>query len=65
VTATFLLIPRIGAATTIALTVTGQQVASALIDHHGLFRLPRRPLTATRLAGLGLLVGGCLLVHLG
>lgn len=29
VTATFLLIPAIGAATTVALTVTGQQVASA------------------------------------
>jgi bacterial/archaeal transporter family-2 protein len=65
VTATFLLIPRIGAATTIALTVTGQQLASALIDHHGLFRLPRRPLTATRTGGLGLLVAGCLLVQLG
>ncbi|GAA0897188.1 DMT family transporter [Virgisporangium aurantiacum] len=65
VTATFLLIPRIGAATTIALTVTGQQLASALIDHYGLFRLPRRPLTVTRLGGLGLLVAGCLLVQFG
>jgi transporter family-2 protein len=65
VTATFLLIPRIGAATTIALTVTGQQLASALIDHYGLFRLPRRPLTVARLGGLGLLVAGCLLVQLG
>lgn len=65
VTATFLLIPRIGAATTIALTVTGQQFASALIDHFGLFRLPRRPLSAVRVGGLGLLVAGCLLVQLG
>jgi len=65
VTATFLLIPRIGAATTIALTVTGQQLASALIDHYGLFRLPRRPLVAARLGGLVLLVTGCLLVQLG
>jgi transporter family-2 protein len=63
VTATFLLIPRIGAATTIALTVTGQQVASAVIDHYGLFRLPRRRLTALRLGGLGLLVAGCLLAQ--
>ncbi len=45
VTATFLLIPEIGAATTVALTVTGQQLASALIDHNGLFRLPRRPMS--------------------
>ncbi|GIJ67682.1 DMT family transporter [Virgisporangium ochraceum] len=63
VTGTFLLIPRIGAATTIALTVTGQQVASALIDHRGLFRLPRRRLTAARAAGLALLVAGCLLAQ--
>jgi bacterial/archaeal transporter family-2 protein len=65
VIATFLLIPNIGAATTVALTVTGQQVASAAIDQNGLFRLPRRPLTSPRLAGLGLLVAGSLLVQLG
>ncbi|MFI7232191.1 hypothetical protein ACIBO5_54145 [Nonomuraea angiospora] len=28
-------------------------VASALIDHHMLFRLPRRSITVPRLAGLG------------
>jgi transporter family-2 protein len=65
VTATFLLIPTIGAATTVALTVTGQQLASALIDHNGLFRLPRRPLSAPRLSGLALLLVGSVLVQLG
>lgn len=65
VTATFLLIPEIGAATTVALTVTGQQLASALIDHNGLFRLPRRPMSAPRLSGLALLVAGSILVQLG
>jgi bacterial/archaeal transporter family-2 protein len=65
VTATFLLIPEIGAATTVALTVTGQQLASALIDHYGLFRMPRRALGATRLFGLVLLVTGSALVQLG
>ncbi|GIG67286.1 DMT family transporter [Phytomonospora endophytica] len=64
VTATFLLIPEIGAATTIALTVTGQQVASALIDHFGLFRMPRRPMNTNRLAGLALLIAGSLLIQL-
>jgi bacterial/archaeal transporter family-2 protein len=64
VTATFLLIPQIGAATTIALTVTGQQLASALIDQFGLFRMARRPLNTSRMAGLGLLVVGSLLVQL-
>jgi hypothetical protein len=36
--------PEIGAATTVALTVTGQQLASAVIDGRGLFRMPQRPL---------------------
>jgi bacterial/archaeal transporter family-2 protein len=64
VTATFLLIPTIGAATTVALTITGQQLASALVDHHGLFRLPARPLTSARLTGLALLTGGSAIVQL-
>lgn len=64
VTATFLLIPTIGAAVTVALTVTGQQLASALIDQFGLFRMPRRPLTTPRVAGLALLIAGSVLVQL-
>ncbi|AOS64619.1 DMT family transporter [Actinoalloteichus hymeniacidonis] len=64
VTATFLLIPEIGAATTIALTVTGQQLFSALIDHFGLFRMPRRTPTLRRGIGLVLLIAGSVLVQL-
>ena len=56
VTTTFLLIPEIGAATTVALTVTGQQMLSAVIDNYGLFRMSRRrpdvtPCHRTRPAG--------------
>jgi transporter family-2 protein len=65
VTATFLLIPEIGAATTVALTVTGQQLASAAIDGRGLFRMPQRALTRARSTGLVLLVAGSALVQLG
>jgi len=64
VTGTFLLIPAIGAAVTVALTVTGQQLASAAVDAGGLFRLPRRPLTRVRAGGLALLVAGSLVVQL-
>ncbi|MBB3084050.1 DMT family transporter [Geodermatophilus sabuli] len=63
VTVTFLLIPVIGAAVTVALTVTGQQVASAVIDHRGVLAMPRRRLTAARAGGLLLLVAGSVLVH--
>ena len=64
VTATFLLIPEIGAATTVALTVTGQQLFSAVIDNYGLFRMPKRALSSRRIAGLALLVAGSVLVQL-
>lgn len=64
VTATFLLIPEIGAATTVALTVTGQQLFSATIDNYGLFRMPKRALTSRRVTGLALLVAGSFLVQL-
>ncbi len=64
VTATFLLIPTIGAAVTVALTVTGQQLASALIDQFGWFRMPQRPLTTARIGGLALLIAGSVLVQL-
>ena len=64
VTAVFLLLPEIGAAATIGLTVAGQQLASLLVDQYGLLRLPRRPLTRTRLAGVALLLTGVALVQL-
>jgi bacterial/archaeal transporter family-2 protein len=65
VTSVFLLIPEIGAAPTVALTVAGQQVASVLIDRHGLLRLPRRPIMRRRLAGVAVLLGGVALIQLG
>jgi bacterial/archaeal transporter family-2 protein len=64
VTAVFLLIPEIGTAPTIALTVAGQQVASLLVDRYGLFRLPRRRLPAVRLAGVATLLAGVALIQL-
>ncbi len=64
VTATFLLIPEVGAAVTVALTVTGQQAASAGIDHFGWLGMTRRPMNRLRLSGLGLLIVGSALVQL-
>lgn len=65
VVVTFSLIPIIGTAPTVALTVTGQQVAAAIFDSHGLFGLPTRRLTHARATGLILLVAGSALVQLG
>ena len=63
VTSVFLLIPRIGVASTVALTVAGQQLASILVDRHGWLRLPRRHVTPARLAGVGVLLAGVALIR--
>jgi transporter family-2 protein len=65
VTAVFTLIPEIGTAPTVALTVAGQQIASLLVDRYGLLRLPRRAIASTRLLGVGLLLSGVALIQLG
>jgi transporter family-2 protein len=59
----FLFIPEIGAAPTVALTVAGQQVAGVAVDRYGLFRLPQRPVTGLRLAGVAVLLAGVVLVQ--
>jgi transporter family-2 protein len=64
VTAVFSLIPEIGAAPTIALTVSGQQLASVLVDRFGLFRLPRRPIAGLRLVAVGALLAGVVLIQI-
>ena len=64
VTSVFLLIPEIGVAPTIGLTVAGQQVASVLVDRYGLLALPRRPITAMRLGGVATLLAGVALIQL-
>ena len=63
VTAVFSLIPEIGVAPTIALTIGGQQLASVFVDRYGLLRLPRRPVTATRLSGVVTLLAGVALIQ--
>ena len=64
VTSVFVLIPEIGTAPTIALTVAGQQLASVLVDRHGLLRLPRREIAPLRMAGVGPLLAGVALIQL-
>lgn len=63
VTSVFLLIPEIGVAPTIGLTVAGQQIASVLVDRYGLLRLPPRPIAPVRRAGVAALLAGVALIH--
>jgi transporter family-2 protein len=60
-----MLVPEIGVAATVALTVAGQQLASVAVDRYGLLRLPRRPLSRVRLGGVALLLAGVVLVQAG
>lgn len=62
VTTVFLAIPEIGTAATVGLTIAGQQAVSVLVDRYGWFRLPRRPLSALRLAGALVLLAGVAII---
>lgn len=57
VTVTFL-VPRIGVTNTIVMVVSGQIVASVLIDHFGYFSVPTKEINFEKLLGVMLLVIG-------
>ena len=58
-----LLVPQLGAATFIALLVTGQMLASVAFDHFGWLGLAQRPMDVPRLIGVALLIGGVILIR--
>jgi len=58
-----LLVPKLGAATFIALLVTGQMLSSILIDHYGLLGVAEHPASIARLIGALFLVGGVALIR--
>ena len=58
-----LLVPHLGAATFIALLVTGQMLASVAFDHFGWLGLAQRPADVLRLVGVALLIGGVVLIR--
>lgn len=61
--ASVILTPRLGAATTVGLFLTGQVTASIFLDHFGLLRLPVHEATLPRILGALLIVAGVLLVQ--
>jgi len=63
VLASIVLTPRLGAATTIGLILTGQVVASILIDHFGLIRVPIHEASLPRILGASLIVAGVIIVQ--
>lgn len=57
------LVPRLGAATFIALLVSGQMFASVIFDHYGVLGLAQRTADFPRLFGVVLLVVGVILIR--
>ncbi|MBT3415854.1 MAG: hypothetical protein HN426_11930, partial [Nitrospina sp.] len=55
--------PKIGALALVGLLLTGQLVASVLMDHFGWFGFPIQKMSEARLLGILLLVGGFLLIR--
>jgi transporter family-2 protein len=57
------LVPKLGAATFIALLVAGQMLASVALDHFGWLGLAQRPVDLPRVFGVVILVGGVVLIR--
>jgi len=60
-----MLLPKLGASGFVALALAGQVIASMLLDHFGLFGLVEKQLTASRVLGALLLIGGVVLIQFG
>jgi bacterial/archaeal transporter family-2 protein len=57
------LVPQLGAATFIALLISGQMIASITFDHFGWLGLAQRSIDLPRLIGVALLIGGVVLIR--
>lgn len=57
------LIPQIGAATFMALLITGQMMGSVAFDHFGVLGLAERPVDLWRVVGVALLIIGVVLIQ--
>ncbi len=63
VVAVIILVPKIGAALTFGLVVTGQMGLSLLLDHYGLLGLPLHTINWQRVLGVLLIIGGVVLIR--
>jgi transporter family-2 protein len=58
-----LMLPRLGAATVVALIVVGQMIGSLIFDQFGLLGVPQHPATFVRMAGAAFLILGAVLIR--
>ncbi|WP_319518541.1 DMT family transporter [uncultured Martelella sp.] len=64
ITGALMLAPKLGAAGFIMAVIAGQMLASVIIDQWGLVGLPQKPVSWSRLAGLGLIILGLVVMQL-
>jgi len=62
-TAALILTPKLGASGFIVAVIAGQMLVSVLIDHFGLMGLTAKPANIWRIAGMGLILAGMVLVQ--
>ena len=62
VTATIILVPKLGATTMVTTVLAGQMFASLLLDHFGLLGYPLHPVSLGRIAGVVLVCLGVWLI---
>ncbi len=58
-----LMVPRLGAASVVALVVVGQMLGSLTIDHFGILGIPQHSINPVRLIGAAFLIIGVMLVR--
>ena len=64
ITGALILAPKLGAAGFVMAAIAGQMLASVIIDQWGLVGLPQKPVSLSRLAGLGLIFLGLIVMQL-
>ncbi|MEP6944555.1 MAG: DMT family transporter [Acidobacteriota bacterium] len=63
VTATVVLVPRIGVAMAFSLIIAGQMLVTLVIDHFGLLGVPVKEISLVRVAGILLITAGVVLIR--
>jgi bacterial/archaeal transporter family-2 protein len=63
VTATVVLVPRIGVAMAFSLIIAGQMLITLVIDHFGMLGVPVKEISLARVAGILLITGGVVLIR--
>lgn len=61
-TSNILLLPRLGSALTVVVTLLGQMIMALAIDHFGWFHVPVHELNGPRLIGIALMLGGVFVI---